>query len=115
MDPRGGRRPVRGRYPLGFTPFSRVGGFATILQSMHHLDGSMMLRAHWTCAVRWSASAWQGMAAVPDLPSPHGRGLVSGSFPFTWFVHVLSGLLVVRYLVRPWQVVRRTPGPRGTT
>lgn len=86
-------------------------GFFTIPFSLHHLDGSMMLRI--TGYTRGLATldlqAWRGLAEVPWIYRLHmlaGFGFVL-ALPFTRLVHVLSGLVIVRYLVRPWQVVRR--------
>jgi nitrate reductase gamma subunit len=86
-------------------------GFLTIPQSMHHLDGSVMLKI--TGYTRGLATldfqAWRSLEGVHWIYRLHilaGFAFVL-ALPFTRLVHVLSGLVIVRYLVRPWQVVRR--------
>lgn len=86
-------------------------GFATIPFSMDHLDGSMMLRI--TDYTRGLATlqphAYEGLSEVPWVYKLHmlaGFGFVL-ALPFTRLVHVLSGLFAVRYILRPWQVVRK--------
>jgi len=86
-------------------------GLATIPFSLHHLDGSMMLRI--TGYTRGLAvldvQAYQALSEVPWIYKLHmlaGFGFVL-ALPFTRLVHVLSGLFAVRYMLRPWQVVRR--------
>lgn len=86
-------------------------GFATIPFSLHHLDGSMMLRltGYTQGLATFQPQAWEGLAGVPWVYKLHmlaGFGFVL-ALPFTRLVHVLSGLFVLRYLLRPWQVVRR--------
>ncbi len=112
VDPRVKAASSWGDIPLLVALLLEVGlGFATIPQSMHHLDGSMMLRltGYVQGLVVLDTSAWQAMAEVPWIYKLHMA--VGFCFvlvlPFTRLVHVLSGLLVVRYLVRPWQVVRK--------
>lgn len=86
-------------------------GFLTIPLSMHHLDGSMMLKL---------TGYVQGLAVLdPDasrllvgVPGIYRLHMLVGfvfvlALPFTRLVHVLSGLFVARYLLRPWQVVRK--------
>lgn len=96
---------------LGCLLVQLVLGFLTIPQSMHHLDGSMMLEI--TGYTRGLAvldvSAWRNLSDVQWIYKLHllaGFGFVL-ALPFTRLVHVLSGLVIVRYLARPWQVVRR--------
>lgn len=111
-DPRVKAASSWGDIPLLAALLAEVGiGFLTIPQSVHHLDGSMMLRltGYVQGLVVLDTAAWHSLAEVPWIYKLH---MVVGFcfvlvLPFTRLVHVLSGLLVVRYLVRPWQVVRR--------
>lgn len=86
-------------------------GFFTIPASLHHLDGSMMLRitGYTRGLATLDTQAWRDLAEVPWIYRGHilaGFGFLF-ALPFTRLVHVLSGVVIVRYLVRPWQVVRR--------
>lgn len=101
-----------GDIPLLAALLAEVGlGVLTIPQSMRHLDGSLMLvlTGYVQGLVVLDTSAWWNLADVPWIYKAHMA--VGFMFllvlPFTKLVHVLSGLLVVRYLLRPWQVVRR--------
>jgi len=86
-------------------------GALTIPQSMQHLDGSMMLvlTGYVQGLVILDTSAWRALVDVPWIYKAHMAVgfLFILVLPFTKLVHVLSGLLVVRYLLRPWQVVRK--------
>lgn len=91
--------------------FQLVLGFLTIPFSLQHLDGSMMLRitGYTRGLAMLDPGASQGLAEVPWIYKAHmlaGFGFLF-SLPFTRLVHVLSGALALRFLARPWQVVRR--------
>jgi len=101
-----------GDIPLLAALLAEVGlGALTIPQSMHHLDGSMMLKltGYVQGLVVLDASSWRNLSDVPWIYKAHMAVgfLFLLVLPFTKLVHVLSGLLVVRYLLRPWQVVRK--------
>lgn len=86
-------------------------GFLTIPQSMHHLDGSVMLQitGYTRGLATLDPTSWEGLAGVHWIYKAHmlaGFGFLF-ALPFTRLVHVLSGLFALRFLVRPWQVVRR--------
>jgi nitrate reductase gamma subunit len=86
-------------------------GFLTIPQSLHHLDGSVMheITSYTRGLATLDATAWQNLSQVHWVYKVHilaGFGFVL-ALPFTRLVHVLSGFFVVRYLIRPWQVVRK--------
>lgn len=95
---------------LGTLAVQLVLGFFTITQSLHHLDGSVMLRiTGWAQhAMLFRVDAWRELLDVPLIYRVH---IVVGfafifALPFSRLVHVLSGLIIGRYVLRPWQVVR---------
>lgn len=112
VDPRVKASSSWGDIPLLLAVLFEVAlGSLTIPQSLHHLDGSMMLRltGYVQGLVILDTDAWRAMAEVPWIYKAHmavGFGFLL-VLPFTKLVHVLSGLVALRYLVRPWQVVRR--------
>lgn len=85
-------------------------GLASIVVSMGHRDGTVMLQlAHWAQhLVTFRGDAAQFLAGVHPLYKIH---LFFGTtlfliFPFTRMVHVWSGFATVGYLARAYQVVR---------
>lgn len=85
-------------------------GLSTIVVSVGHLDGDMMVQLmHWAQHVvtfRGDAAAY-----VADAPVLFKAHLFMGMtlfviFPFTRLVHVWSGFASVGYLGRAWQLVR---------
>jgi nitrate reductase gamma subunit len=88
-------------------------GALTITQSVHHLDGSVMIKI--TDYTRGLASfQLMSVANLADVHWIYKAHIFFGfcfilALPFTRLVHVLSGLFVVRFLLRPWQVVRGAP------
>jgi nitrate reductase gamma subunit len=95
-------------------------GIGTIFLSMGHLDGAEMVRfMTWSQSVLgFQINAWQEVIGVHWLFKAHillGLTIVL-LFPFTRLVHMLS--IPIRFVWRPWQVVRtrvRTlaPAPVG--
>lgn len=88
-------------------------GFFTIVQSTHHMDGSvMMLLGQWAQhIVTFRAGAADFVAGVHWVYKTHillGMTLFLVA-PFTRLVHVWS--IPVSYLWRPYQVVRRRQPP----
>jgi nitrate reductase gamma subunit len=84
-------------------------GFLTIPQSFHHLDGSMLghIMGYTVGLVVFDPAAMLNLTDVPWIYKFH---MVAGycfilALPFTRLVHVLSGFIILRYIVRPWQVV----------
>lgn len=85
-------------------------GLSTIVVSVGHLDGDMMVQLmHWAQHIvtfRGDAAAY-----VADAPVLFKAHLFMGMtlfviFPFTRLVHVWSGFASVGYLGRAWQLVR---------
>jgi nitrate reductase gamma subunit len=88
-------------------------GLVSILFSLHHSDGSvMLLLAGWAQhIVTLRGGAAEYLIAVPIIYKIH---LLFGMtlfvlFPFSRLVHVWSGFSSVTYATRAWQLVR----PRG--
>lgn len=83
-------------------------GLATILASLQHLDGGEMVRfMTWSQGIfTFRTDAWRQVADTSWIFKAHiFLGLtIFLLFPFTRLVHMLSAPL--RYLWRPWQVVR---------
>ncbi|MEI6802682.1 MAG: respiratory nitrate reductase subunit gamma [Burkholderiales bacterium] len=85
-------------------------GLATIGESAHHLDGSLMMRlGEWAQhIVTFRAGAAEFLVGAGFLFKAHmflGMTLFL-VFPFTRLVHVWSGFGTLGYLVRPYQLVR---------
>ena len=85
-------------------------GLVSILFSVQHMDGAemikLMLWAQHVLTFRTDASGY-----VADVALVFKLHLLLGMtlflvFPFSRLVHIWSGLAVVRYLVRPPQIVR---------
>jgi len=86
-------------------------GLISILFSLDHKDGSvMLLLGHWAQSiVTFRAGAADALLAVPLIYKIH---LMFGMtvfvlFPFTRLVHVWSGFAAVSYLTRSYQIVRQ--------
>jgi len=86
-------------------------GLISILFSLDHKDGSvMLLLGHWAQSiVTFRAGAADALLTVPLIYKIH---LMFGMtvfvlFPFTRLVHVWSGFAVVGYLTRSYQIVRQ--------
>jgi nitrate reductase gamma subunit len=86
-------------------------GLISILFSLQHRDGSvMLLLGQWAQSiVTFRAGAADALLAVPLIYKIH---LMFGMtvfvlFPFTRLVHVWSGFAAVTYLTRSYQVVRQ--------
>jgi nitrate reductase gamma subunit len=86
-------------------------GLVSILFSFSHMDGSVMvLLANWAQhIVTFRGDAASFLAGVPLIYRVH---LFFGMtmfllFPFSRLVHVWSGFASVRYLTRPYQIVRK--------
>jgi nitrate reductase gamma subunit len=86
-------------------------GLISILFSLDHKDGSvMLLLGHWAQSiVTFRAGAADALLTVPLIYKIH---LVFGMtvfvlFPFTRLVHVWSGFAAVTYLTRSYQIVRQ--------
>ncbi len=86
-------------------------GLISILYSLQHKDGSvMLLLGQWAQAiVTFRAGAADALLTVPLIYKLH---LMFGMtvfvlFPFTRLVHVWSGFALVGYLTRSYQVVRQ--------
>ena len=86
-------------------------GLISILYSLQHKDGSvMLLLGQWAQSiVTFRAGAADALLTVPLIYKLH---LMFGMtvfvlFPFTRLVHVWSGFAVVGYLTRSYQVVRQ--------
>ena len=85
-------------------------GMYTIVESTHHMDGSvMMMLAEWAQhIVTFRGGAAEFVAPVAWVYKAHiflGLTLFLVA-PFTRLVHVWSGFASVGYIARPWQVVR---------
>lgn len=85
-------------------------GLATVPVSAHHLDGAMMMRlAEWAQhIVTFRAGAPEFLAGAGFIFKAHmflGMTIFL-VFPFTRLVHVWSGIGVLGYIVRPYQLVR---------
>lgn len=91
-------------------------GFATITQSIHHLDGSKLVElCGWTQGL-WllDIPGWQVMAVQHWIYKAHivlGFALIA-LIPFTKLIHILGVSAVLSYVIRPWQSVRGIPGMR---
>lgn len=86
-------------------------GLISILFSLDHKDGSvMLLLGHWAQSiVTFRAGAADALLTVPLIYKIH---LTFGMtvfvlFPFTRLVHVWSGFAAVTYLTRSYQIVRQ--------
>jgi nitrate reductase gamma subunit len=86
-------------------------GLISILFSLDHKDGSvMLLLGHWAQSiVTFRAGAADALLTVPLIYKIH---LMFGMtvfvlFPFTRLVHVWSGFAAVTYLTRSYQIVRQ--------
>jgi nitrate reductase gamma subunit len=86
-------------------------GLVSILFSLQHRDGSvMLLLGHWAQSiVTFRAGAADALLTVPLIYKIH---LMFGMtlfvlFPFTRLVHVWSGFAAVTYLTRSYQIVRQ--------
>jgi len=85
-------------------------GLATIPLSAHHLDGAMMMNlAGWAQRIVTFRSG--GVELLADASWVFKAHMFLGMsifliFPFTRLVHVWSGLAVVAYAIRPYQLVR---------
>ena len=86
-------------------------GLISILFSLEHKDGSvMLLLGHWAQSiVTFRAGAADALLTVPLIYKIH---LMFGMtvfvlFPFTRLVHVWSGFAAVTYLTRSYQIVRQ--------
>ncbi len=86
-------------------------GLISILYSLQHKDGSvMLLLGQWAQAiVTFRAGASDALLTVPLIYKIH---LMFGMtvfvlFPFTRLVHVWSGFALVGYLTRSYQIVRQ--------
>jgi nitrate reductase gamma subunit len=84
-------------------------GLATLPFSLHHHDGStMLLLADWAQQV---VTFHPNASALVAVDWPFKLHMVLGMtifliFPFTRLVHVWSGLAIVGYVLRPYQLVR---------
>jgi nitrate reductase gamma subunit len=85
-------------------------GLASILVSLAHMDGAVMVQlGHWAQhIVTFRAGAAEYVVSVHPIYKAH---LVFGMtlfvlFPFSRLVHVWSGFATVRYLTRAYQLVR---------
>lgn len=86
-------------------------GLISILFSLQHRDGSvMLLLGHWAQSiVTFRSGAAEALLTIPLIYKIH---LMFGMtlfvlFPFTRLVHVWSGFAVVTYLTRSYQIVRQ--------
>jgi len=86
-------------------------GLISILFSLQHRDGSvMLLLGHWAQSiVTFQSGAADALLTVPLIYKIH---LTFGMtlfvlFPFTRLVHVWSGFAAVTYLTRSYQIVRQ--------
>lgn len=86
-------------------------GLISILFSLQHQDGSvMLLLGHWAQSiVTFRSGAADALLTVPLIYKIH---LLFGMtlfvlFPFSRLVHVWSGFAVVSYLTRSYQIVRQ--------
>ncbi len=86
-------------------------GLISILYSLQHKDGSvMLLLGQWAQSIMtFRAGAADALLTVPLIYKLH---LMFGMtvfvlFPFTRLVHVWSGFAVVGYLTRSYQIVRQ--------
>ena len=86
-------------------------GLISILFSLDHKDGSvMLLLGHWAQSiVTFQGGAAEALRTVPLIYKIH---LMFGMtvfvlFPFTRLVHVWSGFAAVTYLTRSYQIVRQ--------
>jgi nitrate reductase gamma subunit len=91
-------------------------GFATISQSIHHLDGSILIQLCAWAQGLWGLQIdnWQLIAPQHWIYKAHlvlGFAIVA-VLPFSKLMHVLSGMFLWRYVLRPWQVVRGYPKER---
>lgn len=92
-------------------------GFATISQSIHHLDGSVLIQlCGWTQGlVLLDIPGWQVMAHQHWIYKAHitlGFILIA-LLPFTKLIHILGVSAVMTYVLRPWQTVRGVGGMRS--
>lgn len=92
-------------------------GFATISQSIHHLDGSVLLKlCGWTQGLLvLDIPGWEVMAAQHWIYKAHIvlGFLLMALIPFTKLIHILGVSSVLHYIVRPWQTVRGVSGLRS--
>ena len=85
-------------------------GLYSITVSMHHRDGAEMMKlVHWAQSI---ATLQPGAAAyIAEVDWVFKAHITLGFtlfivFPFSRLVHIWSGFAVVKYLARPYQIVR---------